>query len=74
MSVIIHGPQACGKSRNAKALAAHFNCSRIIDDWNERLPLLPDTLMLTNEAPIEVKDVLVLDFGMACRLAAITVS
>lgn len=33
-TVVIHGPQGSGKTRSAQALAAHFNCSRIVDDWN----------------------------------------
>ena len=37
-TVLIHGPQGCGKIRNAQALAAHFGCSQVVDDWNGRWP------------------------------------
>lgn len=34
---IVFGPPACGKTRNAQALAAHFGVSKIVDDWDPRL-------------------------------------
>lgn len=51
-SVVVHGPQACGKTRNAEALRKHYGLTSILDDWNphERLPLR-DTLVLTNANP-----------------------
>lgn len=30
-SLIIHGPQGCGKTRNAKALAKHFGLSNVVE-------------------------------------------
>lgn len=33
-TVIVYGPPASGKSRNAKTLALHFGCSAIIDGWD----------------------------------------
>lgn len=47
-TILIHGPKACGKTRNAQALAAHFGCSRIVDDWNGRDRVAPGALVLTN--------------------------
>ena len=47
-TVLIHGPQACGKTRNAQALAAHFGCSSVVDDWNGRDPIAAGSLVLTN--------------------------
>lgn len=47
-TVLIHGPQACGKTRNAQALAAHFGCSKVVDDWNGRDPIAAGSLVLTN--------------------------
>lgn len=47
-TVLIHGPQGCGKTRNAAALAAHFGCSHIVDDWNGRDQVAPGALVLTN--------------------------
>jgi len=38
-TVLIHGPQGCGKTRNAQALAEHFGCSKVVDDWNGRDPI-----------------------------------
>lgn len=52
-SVIICGPQGCGKSRNAKKLAKHFGLTRIMDEDGEWMVGDPipeeDTLILTNE-------------------------
>lgn len=55
MSLIIYGPQGCGKTRNAQRLAAHFGLTHILDDdeeWNEQRPLPADTLVLTNQEGI----------------------
>lgn len=56
MSVIIYGPQGCGKTRNAEALMKRFGLHHLIDgeddDGNTWLPGYPvpaDTLILTNE-------------------------
>lgn len=46
--IVIHGPQGCGKTRHAAALAAHFGAARIVDDWNGRDALQPGDLALTN--------------------------
>ena len=72
MSVVVHGPQGCGKTRNAQALAAAFGCSSIIDDWDGRSPLPSGALALTNVAPTFAQASEVLEFGAACRRAAIT--
>lgn len=47
-TVLIHGPQGCGKTRSAQALAAHFGCSQVVDDWNGRDPIAAGSLVLTN--------------------------
>lgn len=48
MTIVVYGPKACGKTRNAAALAAHFNVWVVVDDW---LPgqhkLTPGALHLT---------------------------
>lgn len=49
MSKIVYGPQACGKTRNAAALAKHFGLSRVVDDWAPGDEMLDDALLLTNE-------------------------
>lgn len=61
MSVIIYGPQGCGKTRNAEALAKHFGLNHIIDDgedengnsWHPGDPVPDDTLVLTNAPGID---------------------
>lgn len=47
MSTIIYGPQGCGKTRNAEALAKHLGLSNIVDDWMSGDELPEDTLALT---------------------------
>lgn len=50
-SIIVHGPMACGKTRNSFALARHFGLSNILDDQDPTaLPqgVGADTLILTN--------------------------
>ena len=48
MTVIVYGPQACGKTRSSAKLAAHFGVSVIVDDWDPRLhALVPGALHLT---------------------------
>jgi MoxR-like ATPase len=48
-AVIVHGPQGCGKTRHAKALAAHFGKIRVVDDWFKGEPLTSSDLALTND-------------------------
>jgi nicotinamide riboside kinase len=48
MTTFITGPAASGKSRYAKQIAAHYNCTHIVDEWlhsNEKIT--PHTLVLT---------------------------
>lgn len=50
-SIIVHGPQACGKTRNRVALARHYGLSQILDDQDPHaLPpgVSIDALILTN--------------------------
>ncbi len=56
MSVIIYGPQGCGKTTHAKALAKHLGLSHIIDDgrdeegnlWHSDYAIPEGTLVLTS--------------------------
>lgn len=49
MTMIVYGSMACGKTRNAEALAAHFGLKVIIDDWcPNRHVLTEGALHLTN--------------------------
>jgi hypothetical protein len=38
-TVILYGPPASGKTRNADKIAEHFGCHRIVDNFN--YPYLP---------------------------------
>jgi hypothetical protein len=53
-SVIVYGPQGCGKTLLAKELATHFGVSKIQDEYTGQ-PLkttdLTDTLFLAHERP-----------------------
>lgn len=46
-TIIIHGPQGCGKTRHAQAMAALFRCSQIVEDWDGRTPVPAGALVLT---------------------------
>jgi cytidylate kinase len=46
--IVIYGPQGCGKSTHASALARHYGKTRIVDDWLPGAPLRADTIALTN--------------------------
>lgn len=47
-ALVIYGPQGCGKTTNASALAEHFGCVSIVDDWDGRAPLPDGALALYN--------------------------
>ncbi len=47
MSIIVYGPQGCGKTRHAEELRAHFGLTRVVDDYVLG-PLPDDALVLTN--------------------------
>ena len=57
MSVIVYGPQGCGKTRNAGVMMRHFGLKHLIDNgfdefgnpWNYDDPIPNDTLVLTQE-------------------------
>jgi len=74
MSVIVHGPQACGKTRNARALAAALGCNKILDDWDGRTPIPHGALVLTSDEPPFEARAKVLSFAAACKRAGITAS
>jgi hypothetical protein len=48
MSVIVYGPQGCGKSANAEVICQHFSVHHLIDGWAPGTELPPDTLALTS--------------------------
>lgn len=76
-SVVVYGPQGCGKTTHAKALAKHFGVAHIVDDARSDLPKLEkcDHLYLMRGRPTWADDSYrrVLPFDQACRLAGIGV-
>ncbi len=52
-TIVIHGQQGCGKTRNAEALRVHYGLDRIIEADERPRQMLPATgaLVLTCCAP-----------------------
>ena len=48
LPLVIYGPQACGKTRNAERLKRAFGARRVVDEWVPGDPLPPDAIALTN--------------------------
>ena len=46
-TVIIHGHQGCGETTNKDALAKHFGCSQVVDDWTPWRNITVGALHLT---------------------------
>lgn len=46
-SVLVYGPQGCGKTRHSEALAAHFGVGKVVDDWRPGDPVEPGALHLS---------------------------
>lgn len=57
-SVIVHGPQGCGKSRHAQALCRHFDMDQIVEledhPPGEEVPAF-GALILTNKDPATIE-------------------
>ncbi|HOT98594.1 MAG TPA: hypothetical protein PKZ83_15805 [bacterium] len=67
-TVIIHGPQACGKTRNVQKLAEKYQCETVVDDWMFCMPLKENALHLTFEEPPKgFKGAAVVDFDTAMK-------
>ncbi|MBA0283832.1 MULTISPECIES: hypothetical protein [Stenotrophomonas] len=68
-SVVIYGPQRCGKTSNAQELRAHFGLQEVLDDWDGHTAYpLEGTLVLTNNPhAIAHHSSRVLDHGSAMR-------
>jgi len=55
-SVVIYGPQLCGKHANAQELREHLGLRAVIEDWDGHSSYpLEDTLVLT-ENPDAIAD------------------
>ncbi len=52
-SIVVHGPQACGKTRNAELLRKKLGLDFVVDDFSFRDKSFPreGALLLTNETP-----------------------
>lgn len=48
-AVIVYGPQGCGKTTHAAAIASFYGKPNIVDDWTPGDPVPADTLILTSE-------------------------
>lgn len=48
-TVVITGPQGCGKSNHGEALARHYGKVAVIDDWTIGTPIPSDAIALTSE-------------------------
>lgn len=70
-SVIVHGPQGCGKTSAAQVLQRHFGCTQIVDEWDGREPLPDGALVMTNLPPHRFcapANASVVEFARALRL------
>lgn len=47
-TVIVTGPQGCGKTRHAARLAEALGCDGVVDDWWPGVPLQAGKLHLTH--------------------------
>lgn len=54
--IVIHGPQATGKTRYKQAFAKHYGCKAIVDNWFAREHEFPEDgrLVLTTSDPEEI--------------------
>jgi predicted PilT family ATPase len=53
-AVVIYGPQGCGKSSNAEALAAFFKKAKVVDDWEPGSAIkLPDNVLALTSTPCD---------------------
>ena len=50
-SVLITGPEGCGKTLHAEALRQHFGCVGIVDDWAPKDGIVEGSLLLTRMKP-----------------------
>lgn len=70
-SVIVYGPQGCGKTKNASLLRRKFNLQNVIDGWDVNIKIPREgALVLTNTKPDEkkFKDFTVMSFEKAMSI------
>ena len=52
-AIVIYGPGASGKTRNAQAFLAHYGKKNIVDEWDGTTRLADDDLaLLTSDEPV----------------------
>lgn len=51
-TVVVKGPQGCGKTFHAQRLAEKFGCVGVVDEWRPGVELTPEHLHLTNAADV----------------------
>lgn len=68
-SVVIYGPQDCGKTMHAKALREHFGLDQVVDEWDgqSRFPRMGALVLTHNPNPHIKPGVRTLHFGAAMR-------
>lgn len=80
-TAIVHGSRGCGKTRNATAIAQHFGCETIIDEWlPDFRPLKPGALHLTNSdnltfrntGPTMLRDFVVVSYAQLQKDGVVT--
>jgi hypothetical protein len=68
LSVIIHGPQGCGKSTNSQRLAELFGLKTVVDDWTPGSKVSSrGVLYLTSERLGRHTGAVVIDYESALR-------
>ena len=68
-TIIIYGPQGCGKTRHMKDFCELYGCAAWTDDWLPGDPLVPGLLHLTFEVPsgLSDRDVQIISFDEAMK-------
>lgn len=81
LSIVVYGPQGCGKTRAAQALAKHFGLDTIVDDADSvpsphQFKSTPGHLYLTHQPPVwaDEFDRRVIPFDKAVQLAGLGVA
>lgn len=67
-TVIVHGPQGCGKTLNAEALRKRFGCTRVIELDEPHAAIQSGCLHLCVEPPHVTTGARVLSFAEAMTL------
>lgn len=68
-SVVIHGPQGCGKTTHAEALREHFELDEVVDEWDgqSNFPRTGALVVTHNPNPSAKPNVRSLQFSAAMR-------